>query len=334
MPIHFRDLKRLSGLKKFLLKTPFSSRFKSSLFVISPIIHHLKKRVKEKIQSWIFPHYGHIKKMNKELLAMNIELEQEGVWLKKSYKYIIDELNLAHEQQMALIPPSAPSVKGLQTACYYKPSMKVGGDYYDFFKFNDHLLGIVIADVSGHGLSAAQVTAMVKMSFYHHFNGEENLEQILTKINTELFNTIKTGHFLTTFLGVLDLKKRKIRYSRAAHPYPFILRRANKTLIELDTKGMMLGKFPQSQFEQKEIDIKSKDRIILYTDGLYEVAYQKKNILGREKLKNFLLNHGHDPLEKFLENVLEDRKKYIENIIHEEYVQEDDIVIVTLEIES
>lgn len=210
--------------------------------------------------------------------------------------------------------------------------MKVGGDYFDFFKLNDHHLGVVVADVSGHGLSASQVMAMAKMSFYHHFNFNDKLSDIVFKINKDLTDNIKTGHYLTACVCIIDTKKKSLRYSRVSHPYPILINKNKPKLTELDSKGMILGKFENGRFEEKTISLNTPCRLFLYTDGLFEIYFERKSILGRGLIKDFLLKNINIPNENIIGKLMEFRKNHVEKYI-KDYVDEDDIVAVCIDIE-
>jgi serine phosphatase RsbU (regulator of sigma subunit) len=228
-------------------------------------------------------------------LEQEISLKQE--LLKK--QYLIDEdLKKARKIQQNLLPKSFPSNVGIKFYAKYIPMETVGGDFYDiqiFEKENEtdtDKIGVLIADVSGHGIAAAFIAAMAKISWENTFNQYKNPSEILERLNLQMVQ-IAAGNFLTAFLGVFEnyhnekkietVAKGKFHYASGGHYPPFIIRK-NLDSVILKTKGQLIGVFQNINIIGFDIEYYPGDRFIFFTDGLLEAKNKKNEMLGEEEL--------------------------------------------------
>lgn len=244
--------------------------------------------------------------------------------LKAAQQNIREELHLARLIQQSILPKNAPSISGLKIALTYHPITDVGGDIYDFICFSPTRIGVFVGDASGHGLAAAFVGTISKMSLYNHSKKEMPVCDLLACINNDLLNNIHTGHYLTCFWGIFDLEKNLLTFSRAGHPPPVMIKK-DGSVIPLKTAGTFIGLISDTKFEQQTISFEKGDRFYIFTDGIYEVLQTHTNkeiILGYDRFVQMLAecrNHQFSKLMSTIQNMLKD------------FTYEDDYTLIALE---
>ncbi len=189
------------------------------------------------------------------------------------------EIEMACEIQQALLPTEFPRIDGLFFRVRYQPCRPIGGDLYDISLLDDRHLCIFLADVSGHGLPAAFEAALVRMSLLNHASPYAGPAEIFESMNRDLCRSLVLGHYVTAFLGILDLETRELRYCRASHPRPVVFH-ADGTRDILGAKGLFLGIVEQGRYVEDKIRLVPGDRLCLFTDGYYESATLKGKRLG------------------------------------------------------
>jgi sigma-B regulation protein RsbU (phosphoserine phosphatase) len=157
----------------------------------------------------------------------------------------------------------------------------VAGDFYDFILANDNEAGLLIADVSGHGVPAALIASMVKLAATTRRADAENPSTLLQGMNATLCGNTH-NQFVTAAYIYLNAATQELRYSAAAHPPVLILR--NGEIIEITENGLMLAAFDFAAYTSVTHSIRPGDRFVLYTDGLLEAADAHEEEFGRERL--------------------------------------------------
>jgi hypothetical protein len=178
-----------------------------------------------------------------------------------------EELQIAQRMQRSIIPARPPVLDGAVFTAVYRPMEELGGDYYDFIDLGGGRTGIIISDVSGHGVPAALVTSMLKTLVSSSVEVRLLPDRFLSYLNRRMREQMSSG-FITAFYAVLNEATRELRYARAGHPSPLLLRGGE--IIRLDTRGGCIAAFTDMEFEMKSIRLQAGDRIIFYTDGLTE----------------------------------------------------------------
>jgi phosphoserine phosphatase RsbU/P len=229
-----------------------------------------------------FSDYASVALENSRLLEESIEKER----LEK-------ELDVAREIQRKILPDKNPEYDSLELSSVFIPAFEVGGDYYDFFPLSKTKLGIVIADVSGKGISAAFVMAEVKGIFESLSKTTESPKQILIKANEILRNTLDSKTFVSAAYGLIDLEKELLYLSRAGHCPVLHLR--GETAENIRPTGIGLGicdnDFFEETLEETEIRLKENDTIVLYTDGITEAKNHELNDFGERYFTDILLEN-------------------------------------------
>ncbi len=261
-----------------------------------------------------FSDYASVAIENSRLLEESIEKER----LEK-------ELDVAREIQRKILPLKAPEYQNLQISSVFIPAFEVGGDYYDFFKISESKLGFVIADVSGKGISAAFIMAEVKGIFESLSKTIEAPKEILVKANEILWNTLDAKTFVSAAYGYFDLEKGKLIFARAGHCPLFLLR--DDDFKEIKPSGLGLGlsekiNFSQS-LEEHTIDLKEKDTIILYTDGVTEAKNEQFEDFGDQHFLKVLQSNRQLNAEDLSNKIIHEISVFSSS--HEQY---DDITLV------
>lgn len=198
----------------------------------------------------------------------------------------LTELKRARTVQEAMLP-DAPRIEGLEIAASYRACDHVGGDFYDFVMVDPSRLGIVMADVSGHGTAAALVMAAAKKALQIYGQGCPSPREALLAVNENLLREIPRGMFVSVFYGVLELGTRRFAFSRAGHN-PMLLTRQEK-LAAFMPEGAVLGVMPSAALAQtlKEdsVVLMPGDAVVIYTDGLTEAMNARREMLGQPRME-------------------------------------------------
>jgi len=195
------------------------------------------------------------------------------------------ELEIARRIQTDILPPPYPASDHFQIAARYVPMTAVAGDFYDFLITNPQQAGLLIADVSGHGVPAALIASMVKLAATSHRANAADPAALLTGMNSVLHGNTQS-QFVTAAYVYLDAATSTLRYSAAAHPPMLLLR--DGEIIPITENGLMLAAFSFSTYEFVTQPIEPGDRLLLYTDGLLEAANTAGEEFGADRLHALL----------------------------------------------
>ncbi len=211
--------------------------------------------------------------------------------LKRAYDQVEREVKVIADIQRSLLPQSLPTIPGVEMAAYYRTSRWAGGDYYDLFPLPEGRLGILIADVSGHGTPAAVLMAITH-SLAHSLPGPPDPPgALLDHVNRRLSQAYTTTNevFVTAFYAVLDPARRTLTYASAGHNPPRLRRYRPDSVLALDeVGGPPLGLFEDLAYDQTTISLEPCDVLALYTDGVTEAMDQRGEQFGVGRLDDIL----------------------------------------------
>ncbi|MBX7057002.1 MAG: SpoIIE family protein phosphatase [Leptospirales bacterium] len=197
------------------------------------------------------------------------------------------ELAVAHQIQQSLLPRALPPTPGLRIAARYQPMTGLAGDFYDFCPTDDGGIGCIVADVSGHGVPAALVVSMLKVTLWFFQQEFGAPDALLYNMNQALLRN--TGsEFVTAAFAWIDRTRSKLLLSNAAHPPVYLLRAADGELLRLKPAGALLAVFPEIDLQLAQVDLAPGDRIVLYTDGVTEAINSGDEMFGEERLEQLL----------------------------------------------
>jgi sigma-B regulation protein RsbU (phosphoserine phosphatase) len=216
---------------------------------------------------------------------------------------ISHELETARQIQSFILPGEAVNIKGLSLAARYVPMASVAGDFYDFAKVDEKRLGILVADVSGHGVPASLISSMVKIAFASNTSRAGNPAEVLDAINQVLCGKLESD-FVTAGYLFLDTEEKNMIYAGAGHMPLLLWRAAEKKIYEFREKGTILGQFEDIQFKNICFALKPDDRIILYTDGIVETSNTTNTLFGFDRFKEFIMSHAQLPAGQFADELI------------------------------
>lgn len=211
--------------------------------------------------------------------------------MKERLKYIEAELELARTIQRSFLPqifPAFPQRHEFEVYAEMIPAMNVGGDFYDFYLLDGDRLAFAIGDVSGKGVPGALVMAMTLTLLKATARTTQSVSECLRTVNKLLCEENEAAFFVTLFYGVLEICTGKVTYANAGHPPPYLLS-PSQQLTALDpTGGLILGVFDEAQYEEAEINLRSGEGLLLFTDGVTEAMNEARGFYGDDRLFSVL----------------------------------------------
>jgi sigma-B regulation protein RsbU (phosphoserine phosphatase) len=235
------------------------------------------------------------------------------------------EMEIARGIQAGLLPGKSLSVAGLVTASRYVPASSVAGDFYDFLP-KDSGLGVLIADVSGHGVPAALSASMVKVAIRAQRDWADDPARVLTGLNSILCGNLQ-GQFVTAGYLYLDPGRGALAYAGAGHP-PLLAWRAREKKVEcMEENGLMLGIFPEGAYKCMTADLAPGDRFVLYTDGITEAPSLSGEEFGMDRFKSFLAEHAASPAQELCDALVKHVRAWSGNSRE----QHDDLTLVVVD---
>ncbi len=200
---------------------------------------------------------------------------------------IRQELETARTIQSSILPGEPPRIDGLNLAARYVPASEVAGDFYDFLPGEGRRVGILIADVSGHGVPAALVASMLKVAVAAQASQADSPAKVLSGIN-QIFHGKLRNQFITALYVFLDLEAGRLTAASAGHPRPLVWRKREGRVEELPLGGTVIGRLRRAGYEEVAVDLNAGDRLLLFTDGIPEALGPGGEAFGEERLRDFL----------------------------------------------
>ncbi|MDH5714294.1 MAG: SpoIIE family protein phosphatase [Candidatus Aminicenantes bacterium] len=231
----------------------------------------------------------------------NAKLFEESVEKERIEK----ELELAAQIQKDLLPKENPECENFEIAGSNIPCHQVGGDYYDFITIDPCRLGIIIADVSGKGVSASLLMASLRGAVHSEVYPHYKLEEMAAKLNNYVHRSSAINRFITFFFCELNRKSGELRYINAGHNPPLILDRKGK-IHRLESCGLCLGVLPSVNYEAKKVALNPGDVALLFTDGITESLNKENEEYSEDKLIRLLKKHSNLPAQKLLERIFDE----------------------------
>ena len=263
---------------------------------------------------------------------------EELLQQKAEKERLEQELRIARNIQMSLLPQSALSMPGLSLTAHCEPAREVGGDYYDYLPLDDHRLALLIADVAGKGTSAALYMAELKGIVLSLAERHSSPRELLLDVNRILARHLDTRSFITMIYAVVDLEAHTLTYTRAGHcpliylPGPYSSHRGAQVLLP---DGMVLGlnldggDLFERQLEEVTLPLGPGDLFLLYTDGITEASNSDGDYFGEARLCELLERHTDLTSEELRERILREVRSFAGSA-----VQQDDMTMLILKTEA
>ena len=223
---------------------------------------------------------------------------------ERKLQSIEQEIDIARRIQESNLPANITVPGGIDIAAEYVPMSTVAGDFYDIQTDQDNGVGILIADVSGHGIGAALIGSMLKVGFASQASHIADPAHVLTEINRILQGKMKDS-FVTACSLFIDFRKKVIRYSIAGHPPPFLRTTSPFGIVRLTRAGTIMGPFPDAVYVNDEVPLGKGDRLVLFTDGLVETRSKSGEFYGDQRLEALLKAHSDDSPKSAAHHMLE-----------------------------
>ena len=225
------------------------------------------------------------------------------------------ELRIARDVQMSLLPKTTPSVPGLDLAARCVPAQEVGGDYYDFVLLGEGRLGVVIGDVSGKGTEGAFYMTLTKGFLKAVVRVSLSPAVVLTQANALFYENVNRGNFVSMIYASLEMGGAKVTFARAGHN-PVILFRARSLSADFfQPKGIALGLEPGEVFaktiEEVSVPFEAGDVLVLYTDGFGEAMNMAREQFGEVRLRESVVRLAGGSSEEILSGILGDVGKFV-----------------------
>jgi phosphoserine phosphatase RsbU/P len=222
------------------------------------------------------------------------------------------EMKIARQIQRRLMPEEIPSVHPLKIAVSFKPVAHLGGDLYDFIDFDDGRLAIVVGDVAGKGAPAALYAALSSGVIRTRATRKYPPGQMLELVNKTLYDRpIETQYCALTY-AIYDPKARKISFANSGLPYALLVCNGAPKFLELG--GIPVGLFPDSKYEEFEIDLHAGDILTFYTDGLVEARDENNEEFGLKRLANVVQEHAQDDPDAIVKAITAAVDDFIGNV--------------------
>ncbi len=254
------------------------------------------------------------KNLEMKVEQRTIELQSALSDLKEKDDLIQKQLDIAGTIQRGILPGKIDDWNELKFSTRYIAMEKIGGDFYDVFQLKGNKLGLLVADVSGHGIPAALLTTMAKISFGNACLKYDSPRRIFQEVNENILEHVKTQDYLTCFFVGID-EEYNVSYANASHQKGILLRTDEGRIELLDTNGLFIGAIEEAResYEEKATKLNYHDRLILYTDGIPEAIDENRTEYSNERLEQIILKNRHLPVEDFTNAIIEDVQRFIGN---------------------
>jgi len=264
-----------------------------------------------------------IEKTSEQVLAL-----REARNARESLAKLHRELDVANRVQQEIIPkkfPAFPENPEFNLHATMRPASSVGGDFYDFFKLNDHELGVAVGDVSGKGIPAALIMTASRSLLKSQALQGTPPAQCLSLVNHALCSENISSMFVSLFYGVLDFRNGTFKYSCAGHNHPYRIGTSNVAHIE-PVRGTVLGVDASLEYKENLVRLEAGERIIIYTDGIVEAFNAAREEYSDARLQALLAENATATVEELVTLVMDDVGRYAG-----ETEQSDDMTVLAVE---
>ena len=270
---------------------------------------------------------------NKEFSSLSDDINSTVTTLKRyiaeAAARIDKELEYAKQIQLSALPTNFPDDDEFTIYAQMIAAREVGGDFYDFYKINDHTVAFLVADVSGKGIPAAMFMMTAKTIIKDLAESGMAVNDIFTKANEKLCENNESGMFVTAWMGILDLKTGNLQFANAGHNPPLV-KKAGGGFEYLKTRaGFVLAGIEGMRYRASELTLSAGDRIFLYTDGVTEATNTENKLYGDDRLLAFVNKNVTVDAAEFLPALKENIDEFVGDA-----PQFDDITMLMLDFKS
>lgn len=299
-------------------------KHKFVLLVIQDITR--KKEFEKVIEST----YDNIMQSTIDLDAALKKIKEQRRVLEEYKSKMEQELNIAMTVQKAIMPKEFLANENVRVWGISIPNKELGGDYFDFFYPDASKLGILIADVSGHGVPSALITTMLKVYFERYAKEFVEPEKVFSLINNEVTKTLQvTGFYFTAFYSILDLDTMIITSTSAGHDFAICYDPKKDQIYELGKtdKGTIIGTFEEAEYDSSMFQLEKGHKVIYFTDGITEARNKQGDFFGIERVVSLFKEKKALSPKDFIEHLIKEVDDFSEGS-----TSKDDRTVIVLEI--
>ena len=238
--------------------------------------------------------------------------------LSEKNKVLEEEMQTARMVQEHILAVPTIYTAGIRFSTYYKPSLQLGGDFFDIIPIDDIHLAVIIADVSGHGVSASLISSMLKILVEFAPKDPHILGEMMNYLNTGLYKIIPEDHFITMFYGIINTQNYTMEYINCGHPFPLIFDIKTKQVNFLKEVSFPLGSLKNISFDEyvTKTQLPANCMMFLYTDGVMNFKKENQPLSLDELQKFFLEAYSEargDLLNKLYLNIMKNTIQFSED---------------------
>ena len=239
------------------------------------------------------------------MARVNTHLVLRGIreQLAQQLATIQKELETARQIQLSILPAEVPKFSDLDIAARYIPMTAVAGDFYDFIQVGEKQLGVLVADVSGHGMPAALIASMLKIALAAQVANAADPAKVLAGLNQALCGKFQ-HHFVTAAYVFVDLGKQTLTYAGAGHPPLLVWGGPNEGVREVEENGLFLGRFPWATYSSVDLSFGQGSWALLYTDGIPETTDPSGEEFSTGGFRQFLKSDESSSADQFADRLL------------------------------
>jgi sigma-B regulation protein RsbU (phosphoserine phosphatase) len=241
---------------------------------------------------------------------------------------IDEELEISASIQRKIIQQKVPDNWKDTVSIYYSFAKKIGGDIFDIVNLPDKRTAFVVADGSGHSVHAALISIMFKLSFSHKLERSNGPKDLIEKINKELHPFFLENMFFTVFSAWIDEERRSLSYTNAGHPAQYLISPERNEVIRLKHDGIPICINPEASYMETRIEIRKGDKLVLFTDGIFECFNDCGEQFGEANLQELLKENMNLPVSNLRQKVIETAESYNGQTIEENFGHKDDSILI------
>jgi len=248
--------------------------------------------------------------------------------LRLSYETVQEDLQIAKIIQRNVLPPDDLSIHGLDLKTHYLPFREVSGDIYDINEITPGYVRIFLADAPGHGIQAALITMIIRSEYEKLKRNAGDPSEVLKALNRNFIHSYESLHnYFSCIVVDIDINNRKLAYSSAGHPEQVLIQ--NKKLIPLPATGILAGDVFESDYKLKEFTFDDGDKVLVFTDGLYERMNEEMEKSVKKVILSSLESSRMYHVSDLFESLLETLEKYHRDRVLDS--RHDDITLIAIE---
>lgn len=220
------------------------------------------------------------------------------------------DLELAHEVQHAILPRLQPQSTGYEFFDFYQPAHHIGGDYFDYVQLSDGRVAVLVADVVGHGITAALLMAKISSEVRFALASHRETKPAIEALNLSISN-LSLDRFITLVVAVIDTSLHQVTFVNAGHNPPLICHKSGIQEVPLDISGLPIGITSSSEYAEYHCTLEPGDFVVMYTDGLTECVNRNNEMYDLKRLKKLLASQQDHAASRIGELLVEDMKRFV-----------------------